>query len=90
MLLDIGPAQRPQVPLTRGQLGRTRARLQMSKVSTGVVLNERLESAMADARMTPQRLARRIGVSPKTVKRWLDDEAQPHRQSRVDAARHWE
>ena len=37
--------------------------------------------------MTPQRLARRVGVSPKTVKRWLDDGSQPHRQSRVDAAR---
>ncbi|WP_338054691.1 XRE family transcriptional regulator [Streptomyces spiramyceticus] len=43
---------------------------------------------MADAKLSPRRLAARIGVSPKTVERWLADaELVPHARNRVDACR---
>ncbi|MFF8291436.1 XRE family transcriptional regulator [Streptomyces sp. NPDC016309] len=43
---------------------------------------------MADARLTPRKLAARIGVAPKTVERWLADaELVPHARNRVDACR---
>lgn len=41
---------------------------------------------MADANLTPRKLAARIGVAPKTVERWLADaELLPHARNRVDA-----
>lgn len=41
---------------------------------------------MADAKLTPRKLAVRIGVAPKTVERWLADaELVPHARNRVDA-----
>ncbi|NED81875.1 XRE family transcriptional regulator [Streptomyces sp. SID11233] len=41
---------------------------------------------MSDARLSPRRLAARIGVAPKTVERWLADaELMPHARNRTDA-----
>lgn len=41
---------------------------------------------MADAGLTPRKLAMRVGVSGKTVERWLNDpELIPHRKNRQDA-----
>ncbi|WP_323180656.1 XRE family transcriptional regulator [Streptomyces atratus] len=43
---------------------------------------------MADAKLSPRKLAARIGVAPKTVERWLADaELVPHARNRVDACR---
>lgn len=51
-------------------------------------MNAALRSAMADAQLTPRKLAARIGVAPKTVDRWLADaELVPHARNRVDACR---
>ncbi|HET6858367.1 MAG TPA: XRE family transcriptional regulator [Streptomyces sp.] len=57
-------------------------------MSLGEVLNVALRSAMAEAKLTPRKLAVRIGVAPKTVERWLADaELVPHARNRVDACR---
>ncbi|WTY00066.1 helix-turn-helix domain-containing protein [Streptomyces sp. NBC_01420] len=51
-------------------------------------MNAALRSAMEDAKLTPRKLATRIGVAPKTVERWLADaELLPHARNRVDACR---
>ncbi|MEV0925000.1 helix-turn-helix domain-containing protein [Streptomyces spongiicola] len=43
---------------------------------------------MEDAKLTPRRLATRIGVAPRTVERWLTGaELVPHAGNRVDACR---
>ncbi|WP_308251092.1 hypothetical protein [Streptomyces anulatus] len=43
---------------------------------------------MEDAKLTPRKLATRIGVAPKTVERWLADaELLPHARNRADACR---
>ncbi|WP_051835979.1 transcriptional regulator [Streptomyces sp. NRRL WC-3549] len=43
---------------------------------------------MSDARLTPRKLAVHIGVTPKTVERWLADaELVPHARNRIDACR---
>ena len=49
-------------------------------------MNAALRSAMSDARLSPRSLAVRIGVTPKTVERWLADaELVPHARNRTDA-----
>lgn len=58
----------------------------MSKMSEGEALNAELRSAMATAGLTPRRLALRVGVSEKTVSRWLaDPDLVPHPINRNDA-----
>ncbi|MDG4860145.1 XRE family transcriptional regulator [Streptomyces sp. T-3] len=43
---------------------------------------------MADAKLSPRKLAGRIGVSIKTVQRWLEDEElTPHARNRADACK---
>lgn len=43
---------------------------------------------MADANLSPRKLAGRIGVSVKTIQRWLEDpELTPHARNRTDACR---
>ncbi|MBC2878143.1 XRE family transcriptional regulator [Streptomyces sp. TYQ1024] len=43
---------------------------------------------MADARLSPRQLAARVGVTSKTVERWLADVAlTPHARNREDACR---
>lgn len=55
-------------------------------MSPGGALNSALRSAMADAGLSPKQLAARIGVTGKTVERWLADaELTPHARNRVDA-----
>ncbi len=40
---------------------------------------------MATARLSPRQLAARVGVTPKTVERWLSDAALvPHQRNRID------
>jgi len=47
------------------------------------VANEALRRALAERRMTPAELARKVGVDPKTVARWLANEARlPHPRHR--------
>jgi lambda repressor-like predicted transcriptional regulator len=47
----------------------------MTRTRTGTghqrALNERLRRAVFDARMTPEQLAHKIQVDPKTVQRWI-------------------
>jgi transcriptional regulator with XRE-family HTH domain len=51
-------------------------------------LNTALRSAMADAGLTPRQLAVRVGVTGKTVERWLaNPELTPHARNREDACR---
>lgn len=58
-----------------------------AQMSLGDVLNTALRSAMADAGLSPRQLAVRVGVSGKTVDRWLADaELTPHARNRTDAA----
>lgn len=72
----------------RGQLAWVPLRCKKAQMSQGDVLNTALRSAMAEARLTPRRLAARIGVAPKTVERWLADaELMPHARNRADAGR---
>jgi transcriptional regulator with XRE-family HTH domain len=50
-------------------------------------LNTALRSAMSDVHLTPRQLAGRVGVTPKTVERWLADEALlPHPRNRADVS----
>ncbi|MFR9796128.1 XRE family transcriptional regulator [Streptomyces sp. MS06] len=51
-------------------------------------MNSALRSAMQSANVSPRRLAARVGVSGKTVERWLADaELIPHARNREDAGR---
>lgn len=51
-------------------------------------MNAAPRSATEVAKLTPRKLATRIGVAPKTVERWLADaEVLPHARNRADACR---
>lgn len=51
-------------------------------------MNTALRSAMADAKLSARQLALRVGVSGKTVERWIADaELIPHAQNREDACK---
>jgi len=51
-------------------------------------LNSALQSAMADARLTPSKLARAVGVDTRTVDRWLANPLRaPHAATRAEVAR---
>ncbi|MEU3568653.1 DUF5919 domain-containing protein [Kitasatospora sp. NPDC036755] len=48
-------------------------------------MNIALRQGMADAKLTPRQLATRVGVTPKTVERWLSNAALvPHQKNRND------
>lgn len=50
-------------------------------------MNVALRSAMSDAGLSPRQLALRVGVSGKTVERWITDEDLiPHARNREDAS----
>jgi transcriptional regulator with XRE-family HTH domain len=50
-------------------------------------LNTALRHAMADKGLSVRRLAARVGVTPKTVERWLADATLvPHARNRVDVS----
>ncbi|WP_433196663.1 helix-turn-helix domain-containing protein [Nocardia sp. CA-107356] len=49
--------------------------------------NERLRSATAAAGLTKNSLAELVGVSTKTVERWLTQDRCPHPRIRVEVAR---
>jgi transcriptional regulator with XRE-family HTH domain len=52
----------------------------------GGTLNTALHRAMAEKRLSPRKLASRVGVSQKTVERWISDETLiPHPNSRIEA-----
>lgn len=60
--------------------------LKNAQTSEGETLNSALRSAMADAKLSARQLASRVGVSGKTVERWIADAALiPHAQNREDA-----
>ncbi|WSQ83716.1 hypothetical protein OG722_04860 [Streptomyces sp. NBC_01212] len=51
-------------------------------------MNSALQTAMADAHLTPHRLALIVGVDARTVDRWLKDPLRaPHAGTRADVAR---
>lgn len=57
-----------------------------AQTSAGGALNTALRSAMESAGMSPRQLALRVGVSGKTVERWISDpDLIPHARNRVDA-----
>ncbi|MFB8174135.1 XRE family transcriptional regulator [Kitasatospora purpeofusca] len=57
-----------------------------AQTSWGPLLNNELRQAMAEARLTPRQLAGRIGVTPKTVERWVADASLvPHQKNQTDA-----
>ena len=48
-------------------------------------MNSALRQGMAAADVTPRQLANRVGVTPKTVERWLADATlTPHQRNRTD------
>ncbi len=49
--------------------------------------NERLRSTIAAADVTPDLVARAVGVDPKTVERWITKNRLPHRTHRWRAAK---
>ncbi|BDU07953.1 XRE family transcriptional regulator [Nocardia cyriacigeorgica] len=49
--------------------------------------NERLRGAMASANLTKHALAERLGISTKTVERWITQDRCPHPGLRLQAAR---
>ena len=53
-----------------GTLGTFRTRPERPSMG-GQVMNDRLRLAMASAGIEPESLARKVGVDPKTVQRWL-------------------
>lgn len=56
-------------------------------MSLGETLNTALRSAMQSAKMSPRQLAVKIGVSGKTVERWVADaELIPHARNREDVS----
>ncbi|MFJ8437282.1 DUF5919 domain-containing protein [Kitasatospora sp. NPDC094019] len=57
-----------------------------AQTSRGPLLNNELRQAMAEASLTPRQLAGRIGVTPKTVERWVADASLvPHQKNKTDA-----
>ncbi|MDQ3914586.1 MAG: DUF2384 domain-containing protein [Actinomycetota bacterium] len=46
------------------------------------VLKERLEEALKQAELDQEDVARVIGASPRTVSRWLREEAEPRKEAR--------
>ncbi|MFI6026384.1 multiprotein-bridging factor 1 family protein [Amycolatopsis magusensis] len=44
--------------------------------------NDRLRTAMLAMNLTPETLAAKVGVDPKTVERWISSERVPHRGTR--------
>ncbi|WP_435649566.1 XRE family transcriptional regulator [Kitasatospora purpeofusca] len=57
-----------------------------AQTSRGSLLNNELRQAMAEASLTPRQLASRIGVTPKTVERWVSDASKvPHQKNKTDA-----
>ncbi|WP_330239400.1 XRE family transcriptional regulator [Streptomyces sp. NBC_00525] len=57
-------------------------------MSQGEALNTALRTAMEAAGVTPRRLAMSVGVSGKTVERWLGDpDLIPHPRNREDACK---
>ncbi|MGX9889111.1 helix-turn-helix domain-containing protein [Streptomyces sp. NPDC002276] len=57
-----------------------------AQTSLGGALNTALRSAMESAGLSPRQLALRVGVSGKTVERWVSDsELIPHARNREDA-----
>lgn len=57
-----------------------------AQTSSEGTLNTALRSAMASAGLSPRQLAARVGVSGKTVERWIADaELIPHARNRGDA-----
>lgn len=50
------------------------------------VTNERLRAAIASVGLTPEMLASRVAVDPKTVERWISNNRVPHRAHRITAA----
>lgn len=62
-------------------------RSQKAQTSSGAALNTALRDAVAEANTTTGRLARTVGVTSKTVERWLSEpERVPHPRTRVDVA----
>jgi transcriptional regulator with XRE-family HTH domain len=59
-----------------------------TQTSRGGPLNSALRSAMRSAGLSPRQLAVRVGVSGKTVERWISDaELIPHARNREDACK---
>ncbi|WP_319111212.1 helix-turn-helix domain-containing protein [Streptomyces europaeiscabiei] len=59
-----------------------------AQTSLGGALNTALRSAMESAGLSPRQLALRVGVSGKTVERWVSDsELIPHARNREDACK---
>lgn len=59
-----------------------------AQTSPGGPLNTALRSAMESAGLSPRQLALRVGVSGKTVERWVSDsELIPHARNREDACK---
>jgi transcriptional regulator with XRE-family HTH domain len=59
-----------------------------AQTSQGEPLNTALRSAMQTAGLSPRQLAARVGVSGKTVERWVADAALiPHARNREDACK---
>ncbi|WP_312638565.1 MULTISPECIES: XRE family transcriptional regulator [unclassified Streptomyces] len=57
-------------------------------MSMGETLNTALRSAMESAGLSPRKLALKVGVSGKTVERWIkDSELIPHPKNREDACK---
>lgn len=57
-------------------------------MSMGETLNSALRSAMESAGLSPRKLALKVGVSGKTVERWINDpELIPHPRNREDACK---
>ncbi|MBF6268313.1 helix-turn-helix domain-containing protein, partial [Nocardia farcinica] len=49
--------------------------------------NERLQGAMAAAKLTKHALAQRLGINVKTVERWITQGRRPHPDMRLATAR---
>ncbi|WP_329069895.1 helix-turn-helix domain-containing protein [Streptomyces sp. NBC_01429] len=59
----------------------------MAQTSLGEALNTTLRDAISDANMTRSKLARTVGVTSKTVERWLSDPTRvPHPETRQEVA----
>lgn len=57
-------------------------------MSMGEALNTALRSAMESAGLSPRKLALKVGVSGKTVERWINDpDLIPHPRNREDACK---
>src|SRR5882757_4641210 len=70
------------------QLERSGGTVKNAQTSAGGALNTSLRSAMQSAGLSPRQLALQVGVSGKTVERWMADaELIPHARNREDASR---